>query len=94
MKKVTLKTLTNEEYRVLNKIAYQTNMDCWFYIHQKRNGEDVVKDLENHRYLSLRSGVYQMNEGIVPELLELSDNEWNTYNNILKQLNLIKRECK
>ena len=90
MKKLTLKTLTQEQYNVLNKIADQTKIDCWFHIHQKRNGEDIVKDLENNKYLSLRSGVYQMDKGLVPELLELSDNEWDIYNDILKQLNLIK----
>ena len=88
MKKTTLKTLTQEQYTVLSKIARKTRMDCWFYIHQKQNGEDVIKDLENHKYLSLRSGISQLNEGIVPELLDLSENEWNVYNNILKELSI------
>ena len=88
MKKIALKTLTQEQYNVLNKIARKTGMDCWFCIHQKRSGEDVIKDLENNKYVSLRSGVSQLNEGIVPELLDLSKNEWNVYNNILKELSI------
>lgn len=52
-----MKTLLNEEYDVLNKIASKTKADCWFVIEQTENGEDYVRDLEEGWDMSLRDGI-------------------------------------
>lgn len=80
--------LTNEQYNVLNKIAAQTKMDCWFYIHTRKDGSDVIRDLENSRYISLKSGVAQLNEGIVADLVDLTPEEWNAYDALLERLGI------
>ena len=83
-----MERLTDNQYNVLNKIASQTKMDCWFYIHTKKNGADVIKDLENNKFLPLRAGIAQLNDGIVPDLIDLTDEEWNTYFALLEELKI------
>ena len=38
-------TLSQKEYDVLNQIARNTRMDCWFWISQYKDGTDNVHDL-------------------------------------------------
>lgn len=57
-------TLTEREYNLLDKIATKSKMDCWFCIKQTKKGEDYVYDLENEKRMSLRTGIYQLMEGI------------------------------
>lgn len=59
-----LKTLTNTEYELLDRIAKQSKMDCWFCIKQTKMGEDYIYDLENRKRMSLRKGITQLMEGI------------------------------
>lgn len=80
--------LTDAEYNVLNLIARQTKMDCWFCLDTYTSGEDYVFDIENSDILTLREGVSQLNEGIVWELLDLSDEETAAYKNLLKELGI------
>lgn len=57
--------LTDKEYKLLNKIARRTNMDCWFSIRQTKDGKkDYVFDMENRKGISLRTGIRQLMEGI------------------------------
>ena len=80
--------LTNAEYNVLNSIASQTKMDCWFYLDQYTSGEDFVRDIENSDILTLYEGISQLNEGIVWELLDLTAEEIAVYKNLLKELGI------
>ena len=58
------KTLTSEEYNVLNKIATKTKADCWFVLEQDEYGTDYVHDLEENENLSLVDGVSMLMEAI------------------------------
>ena len=81
--------LTGDEYNVLNKISANTKEDCWFWIHTRKDGFDVVKDLEKNRYMSMRAGVRLLNEGIVSyELCLLTDKEIIVYEDLLKKLKI------
>lgn len=79
--------LSNEEFYVLSLIARKTKMDCWFNLCETDRG-DYVQDLEECKILTLRQGVLMLNEGIVPELLDLTDREIEIYSNLLKELDI------
>ena len=69
-------TLTNSEYKLLNKIARKTKMDCWFYIKQNKKKQDYVFDIENGKRLSLKCGIKQLIDGVIDtDIFELSDDE-------------------
>ncbi len=57
-------TLSEKEYNLLDKIASQSKMDCWFIIKQSKTGEDYVFDLEENKKMSLRKGIAQLIDGI------------------------------
>ena len=76
MKKTAYKTLTNDEYNVLNKIARKTKMDCWFDIRQDALGIDYIWDLEERKRTCLRTGVGMLVEGL--DCQENYDNCWLT----------------
>lgn len=78
-------TLNNMEFDVLEKIARQTKMDCWFLIAQDENGDDYVYDLEEGCNISLREGVQMLHEGIT---CELSDVENEIFKQLLHKLNI------
>jgi hypothetical protein len=80
--------LSSEEYNVLNLIASKTKMDCWFCLSTDKYGYDIVFDIENCEILTMRRGVSMLNEGIVPELIDLTDDEIDIYVNLLKKLNI------
>lgn len=80
--------LTGDEYNVLNRIAAKTKMDCWFHLDVDASGSDCVRDLEYNSLLPLREGVATLNDGIVPELLNLTDGEIEVYANLLKELGI------
>ena len=81
--------LTNEEYNVLNKISARTKMDCWFCLSESGD-EDIVLDLENRNFLTLKEGVSMLFEGLdCPENIEscdLTDEEKATFNALLEKL--------
>lgn len=80
--------LTNEEYNLLNKITHQNKTDCWFYLITNEQGFDYVKDLENNCEMSIRSALEQLNDSIIPDLLNLTEDEITLYVNLLKKLNI------
>jgi hypothetical protein len=80
--------LTNEEYNVLNRITRKTNTDCWFMLDTDKDGFDCVYDLENGRKVTLRFAVQQLNEAIVEELLDITEEEMHVYNELLKKLEI------
>lgn len=60
--------LSHQEYDVLNRIASNSKMDCWFCIKTRTHHGceyDYVFDLENHKQMSLRSGVAQLIDGSI-----------------------------
>ena len=80
--------MTDAEYNVLNRIARQTKMDCWFSLYTDEYGNDYVYDIEYRVPLTLQNGISQLNEGIVPDLLDLTAEEIAVYNNLLKELGI------
>jgi hypothetical protein len=80
--------LSDVEYNLLNRIASQTKMDCWFSLGITKYGSDCVIDLEEDKVLTLRQGISMLNEGIVPELLTLTDREIEVYANLLQELDI------
>ena len=87
MKKIRIH-LTNEEYNLLNKITSQTKTDCWFWLSTDEEGFDCIKDLEKGYKVTLRFAVQQLNEAIIPDLLNLTDEEIGTYVNLLEKLEI------
>lgn len=90
--RTSYKTLTSDEYNVLNVISSRTKMDCWFWLKQDKNGTDYVWDLEKQRRLCLKTGVTWLVEGI--DCQENYDNCWLNafedlaFRGLLKKLNI------
>ena len=81
--------LTNDEYRVLNKISSKTHMDCWFRLEETKNGKDYVRDIEENRDMTLTEGVSLLVEGIASyHLCELSDEEISILEMLLIKLRI------
>lgn len=80
--------LTNEEYNLLNYISSETKTDCWFMLDEDEDGGDCVYDLENKQKISLDLAIQQLNEAIIPELLDLQEEEIVVYSALLNKLNV------
>lgn len=80
--------LTNEEYNLLNYITRKTKTDCWFWLDKDKEGFDCVKDLESGYKITLRHGVQELNEAIIPEYLGLSIEDIEVYTNLLNKLQI------
>ena len=65
----TYKTLTDDEYRVLSKVARKTGSDCWFVMKQDCHGTDYVYDWEESKRMCLRTGV-----GILADSIDCQEN--------------------
>lgn len=63
MRKV-YKTLTDEEYKVLSKVARKTGLACWFIIKQDCHGTDYIYDCEEGKRMCLKTGVSMLAESI------------------------------
>lgn len=72
--RTSYKTLTDAEFNVLNKIAEETGMDCWFSIKQDGHGTDYVWDCEEGKRMCLKTGIGMLCEG-----LDCQDNYDNCY---------------
>lgn len=90
--KTSYKTLSNEEYNVLNKVARKTNMDCWFDIRQDNNKTDYIYDLENKKRMCLRTGISQLVDGLDCvenyNICNLTEKESYTFKGLLEKLNI------
>lgn len=81
--------LNVREKKVLNKIADKTKMDCWFCLFEDKEKNVKVRDLENRKTISLKTGVKQLNEGIVSyDLCRMTVNEIEIYENLLCKLEI------
>ena len=90
--RTSYKTLTSDEYNVLNVISSRTKMDCWFWLKQDKNETDYVWDIESQRRLSLKTGVGLLAEGLdhydIYRGCRLNCFEDLTFRNLLKKLNI------
>lgn len=86
------KTLTSDEYTVLQLISSRTRMDCWFWLKQDKNGTDYVWDIESSRRMCLKTGVELLVEGLdhydIYKDCRLNCFEDLTFRNLLKKLNI------
>lgn len=80
--------LTADEYNLLNNLTRQTKTDCWFFLVTDDDGIDHVRDLEDNCTLSLREAIMQLNEALIPDLLNIPVREMNIYTNLLEKLNI------
>lgn len=89
----TYKTLTDNEYNVLDKVARKTGLDCWFVIKRNCHGTDYIYDLEERKRMCLRTGVELLADSI--DCQENFDNccleydERNTLRNLFLKLEII-----
>ena len=78
-----IKSLTVEEYNVLEKIATKTKMDCWFSIKTSKTGIDYVFDLEENKRICLSSGIKELASGVVDVCEILTPEEIDVFINLL-----------
>lgn len=86
------KTLTYEEFNVLNKVIKKTGLDCWAAIKQDCHGVDYIYDMEEKKRMCLTTGI-----GLIAEALDcqenfdncgLEDDEKCTLGGLLTKLNI------
>lgn len=80
--------LTGEEYNLLNKLTSQTKTDCWFCLDVDKEGFDCVKDLESGYKITLCHAVQELNEAIIPDLVNITIEEMFIYDRLMKKLEL------
>ena len=80
--------LTDDEYNLLSSISQKTKTDCWFALHEDEKGGDCVYDLENEELIPLDLALEQLNEAIIPDLIDLTNEEIKTYTALLSKLNI------
>lgn len=81
--------LTGEEYSLINKLTSQTKTDCWFCLDTDNEGFDCVKDLEHGYQITLKSAIQQLNEAIVPDLIDITIEEMLLYGQLMEKLNML-----
>lgn len=90
--RTSYKTLTSDEYSVLNLISSRTKDDCWFCLKQDKDGVDYVWDIESRRRLCLKTGVSCLAECLdyydIYQDCKLNCFEDLTFRNLLKKLNI------
>ena len=86
------RSLTLDEWFVLNKIAAKTKMDCWFWLSQDKYGIYHVYDLEENKRWCLKTGVKMLFEGIDCQEnynnCYLTDDEDKTFRELLQKLKI------
>lgn len=80
--------LTNEEYNLINNLTHQTKTDCWFWLDTNKEGFNCVKDLERGYKVTLRFALKQLNEAIIPELINITTEEKVIYGQLMEKLKL------
>ena len=80
--------LTNEEYNLINKLTRQTKTDCWFCLDTDKEGFDCVKDLERGYKITLRYAIQELNDAIIPELVNITVYEMLIYGQLMEKLRL------
>jgi hypothetical protein len=70
------KTLTDDEFNVLNKVIDRTGSDCWAFLKQDCHGVDYIWDMEERKRMCLKTGV-----GLIAEGLDCQENFDNCFLN-------------
>lgn len=94
--KMPLNRLTDKEYNILNCLATRTRNDCWFWLVEKggTNGKpfrDVVKNLEEGKYVALRNALPDFAEGVISldfPYYYLSEEEKETFLQLLDRFGI------
>lgn len=63
------KTMTDEEFNVLNKVLDRTGNDCWAFLKQDCHGVDYVWDMEERKRYCLKTGV-----GMIADAIDCQEN--------------------
>lgn len=86
------KTMTDDEFNVLNKVIDRTGSDCWAFLKQDCHGVDYIYDMEERKRYCLRTGVEMIAESLdCQENLEncfLDDNEKRSLRILLSKLRI------
>ena len=86
------KTLTDDEFVVLNKVTRKTRTDYWCCLKQDCHGVDYIYDMEERKRMCLKTGV-----GLIAEALDcqenldncfLEDSEKKTLKDLFEKLNI------
>ena len=89
LNKGELESLSDEEFIVLNKIAKETGMDCWFIIRETKDGKSVVYILDEEFETTLREGIDWLHQGIPSyEKCNLEKEEIEVFEELLKKLHI------
>ena len=89
LNKGELESLSDEEFNVLNKIAKETGMDCWFSIRETKDGKSVVYILDEEFETTLREGIDWLHQGIPSyEKCNLEKEEIEVFEALLKKLRI------
>lgn len=89
LNKGELESLSDEEFIVLNKIAKETGMDCWFSIRETKDGKSVVYILDEEFETTLREGIDWLHQGIPSyEKCNLKKEEIEVFEALLKKLRI------
>ena len=81
--------LADNEFNVLNKIATESKMDCWFCLAQDKRGNDYVLDIENDCRMTINQGVSELVEGMTDyEDYNMTKEEIETFEGLLDKLNI------
>ena len=89
LNKGELESLSDEEFIVLNKIAKETGMDCWFSIRETKDGKSVVYILNEEFETTLREGIDWLHQGIPSyEKCNLEKEEIEVFEALLKKLRI------
>lgn len=84
--------LSTMEFYTLNKIARNTKCDNWLLIKQNFFRGDYIYDLEEHKKLSLKSGILMLFEAIDEQSLidscELTKEEIEVVKGLVKHFDL------
>lgn len=87
------KTLTYEEFNVLNKVIKKTGLDCWAAIKQDCHGVDYIYDMEERKRMCLTTGVCLIAEALdCQENFDncgLEDDERKTLLDLFLKLNIV-----
>lgn len=89
LNKGELESLSDEEFIVLNKIAKETGMDCWFSIRETKDGKSVVYIFDEEFETTLREGIDWLHQGIPSyEKCNLEKEEIEVFEALLKKLRI------
>lgn len=84
-----LESLSDEEFNVLNKIANETGMDCWFSLRETNDGKTVVYILDDEFETTLKEGIDWLHQGIPSyEKCNLEKEEIEVFEELLKKLHI------